>query len=82
MSPNSNPTIVMLQEDAGFISIHNVVPFHRPCPPLIAPSTAQTPVVPSQGRIRHKFHSSSKVYVRSLEILAAHKLSDSSVSFD
>ncbi|GFV98334.1 uncharacterized protein TNCV_622931 [Trichonephila clavipes] len=49
VSPNSNPTIVMLQAEAGFISKHNVVPFICPCPPFIAPLAAQTPVTSSQG---------------------------------
>ncbi|GFV24872.1 hypothetical protein TNCV_883401 [Trichonephila clavipes] len=32
VSPNSNPTIVMLQAEVGFVSKHNVVPFRCPCP--------------------------------------------------
>ncbi|GFS92873.1 hypothetical protein TNCV_1162511 [Trichonephila clavipes] len=47
VSPNSNPTIVMLLAEAGFVSKHNVVPFHYQCPSFIAPLTAQTPVVSS-----------------------------------
>ncbi|GFX62863.1 hypothetical protein TNCV_3351891 [Trichonephila clavipes] len=46
VSPNSNPTIMMLQE---LISKHNIVPFRCPCPPFIVPSAAQTPMVFSQG---------------------------------
>ncbi|GFV67494.1 hypothetical protein TNCV_4621751 [Trichonephila clavipes] len=30
--PNSNPTIVMLQAEARFVSKHNDVPFHCSCP--------------------------------------------------
>ncbi|GFT22359.1 hypothetical protein TNCV_3273441 [Trichonephila clavipes] len=37
MSPNSKPTIVMLQAKAGFVSKYNVFPFGCPCPPFIAP---------------------------------------------
>ncbi|GFS93999.1 hypothetical protein TNCV_4480491 [Trichonephila clavipes] len=48
VSPNSNPTIVMLQADAGFVSKHNVVPFRCLYPPFIAPLAAQTSVVSSQ----------------------------------
>ncbi|GFU64706.1 hypothetical protein TNCV_876291 [Trichonephila clavipes] len=31
VSPKSNPTIVMLQAEAEFISKHNAVPFSCPC---------------------------------------------------
>ncbi|GFU87199.1 hypothetical protein TNCV_1059111 [Trichonephila clavipes] len=48
-SPNSNPTIVMLQAESGFIGKLNVVPFRCPCPPFIVPLAVQTPVVSSQG---------------------------------
>ncbi|GFY04973.1 uncharacterized protein TNCV_561051 [Trichonephila clavipes] len=48
-SPNSNPTIVMLQAEVGFVSKHNIVPFRYPSSPFIAPLTAQTPMVSSQG---------------------------------
>ncbi|GFY30622.1 hypothetical protein TNCV_3117841 [Trichonephila clavipes] len=37
VSLNSNPTIVMLQAEAGFVSKHNVVPFRCPFPSFIAP---------------------------------------------
>ncbi|GFW06409.1 hypothetical protein TNCV_2187441 [Trichonephila clavipes] len=37
VSPNWNSTIVMLQERKGFVCKHNVVRFHCPCPPFIAP---------------------------------------------
>ncbi|GFS49697.1 hypothetical protein TNCV_4344111 [Trichonephila clavipes] len=30
--PNSNPTIVMLQVEVGFVSEHNVAPFCCQCP--------------------------------------------------
>ncbi|GFX03289.1 uncharacterized protein TNCV_3555171 [Trichonephila clavipes] len=49
VSPNSNPTIVMLQAKAGFVSKHSVVTFRYPCPPFIAPLAVQTPVLSSQG---------------------------------
>ncbi|GFT03063.1 hypothetical protein TNCV_1361411 [Trichonephila clavipes] len=49
MSPNSNPTIVMWPAETGFVSKLNVIPFPFPCPPLIAPLVARTPVVYSQG---------------------------------
>ncbi|GFX96538.1 hypothetical protein TNCV_1442121 [Trichonephila clavipes] len=35
VSPNSNPTIVMLQVETGFTSKHSVVPFRCPCLPFI-----------------------------------------------
>ncbi|GFU61416.1 hypothetical protein TNCV_492491 [Trichonephila clavipes] len=50
VSTNSNPTIVMLQSEAGFFSKHNVVPLRCQCPPFIAPLAVQTPVDFSQGR--------------------------------
>ncbi|GFW51487.1 hypothetical protein TNCV_4211651 [Trichonephila clavipes] len=37
VSPNSNPTIAMLQTETGFVSKHNIVPFRCPCPPFVAP---------------------------------------------
>ncbi|GFX97647.1 hypothetical protein TNCV_2842071 [Trichonephila clavipes] len=46
VSPNSNPTIVMLQTEAGFISKHNIIPFRCSCPPFITPLAA--PVDSSQ----------------------------------
>ncbi|GFS59291.1 transposable element Tcb2 transposase [Trichonephila clavipes] len=49
VSPNSNPTIVMLQAEAGSISKHNVVPFRCLFPSFIAPLVEQMPVVSSQG---------------------------------
>ncbi|GFT25801.1 uncharacterized protein TNCV_1517741 [Trichonephila clavipes] len=49
VSPNSNPIIVMLQSEAGFVSKHDVIPFRYPCPPFIASVATQTPVVFSQG---------------------------------
>ncbi|GFX70185.1 hypothetical protein TNCV_4616231 [Trichonephila clavipes] len=50
VSPNSNPTIVILQAEAGFVSSkHNVVPFSCPCPPFIASLAGKTLVVSSQG---------------------------------
>ncbi|GFW63714.1 hypothetical protein TNCV_4940061 [Trichonephila clavipes] len=48
-SPNLNPTIMMLQAKVGFISKHNVVQFHCPFLPFIAPLVTQTPLVSSQG---------------------------------
>ncbi|GFX22731.1 hypothetical protein TNCV_2994641 [Trichonephila clavipes] len=48
VSPNSNPTIVMLQAEARFVSKHSVVPFHCPYTPFIVPFTAQTPMVSRQ----------------------------------
>ncbi|GFX40285.1 hypothetical protein TNCV_4319181 [Trichonephila clavipes] len=50
VAPNSNPTILMLQTEAGFISQHNVVPLSSPCPPFIALLAAKTPVVSSQDK--------------------------------
>ncbi|GFX30576.1 transposable element Tc3 transposase [Trichonephila clavipes] len=47
VSPNSNPIIVMLQAEAGFVSKHNVVPFRSPYQPFIVPLSAQTLVVSS-----------------------------------
>ncbi|GFX35044.1 hypothetical protein TNCV_2329841 [Trichonephila clavipes] len=46
---NSNPTIMMLQAEVGFVSKHNVVSLHCPCPPFIPPLAEKTPVVSSQG---------------------------------
>ncbi|GFW32530.1 hypothetical protein TNCV_676881 [Trichonephila clavipes] len=48
VSLNSNPTIVKLQAEAGFISKHNVVPFRCPC--LRDPSLP--PVIPDSGATR------------------------------
>ncbi|GFW88677.1 hypothetical protein TNCV_2833381 [Trichonephila clavipes] len=48
VSPNSNPTIVMLQAEARFASKHSVAPFRYPCPPFIVPLAVKTPVVSSQ----------------------------------
>ncbi|GFY24080.1 hypothetical protein TNCV_1011331 [Trichonephila clavipes] len=48
MSLNSNPTIVMLQVEAGSISKHNVFPFRCQWTPFIVPMAKQTPVVSSQ----------------------------------
>ncbi|GFY20125.1 hypothetical protein TNCV_2148181 [Trichonephila clavipes] len=50
VSPNSNPTIVTLQAEEGFVSKHNVVPFRCPRPSFIAPLVVQTIVV-SQSRV-------------------------------
>ncbi|GFX01565.1 DDE_3 domain-containing protein [Trichonephila clavipes] len=55
--PNSNPTIVMLQVEAGFVSKHSVVPFCCPCPPFIAPLVAQTPKVSGQGLTSDSRHT-------------------------
>ncbi|GFV51444.1 hypothetical protein TNCV_843841 [Trichonephila clavipes] len=44
VSLNSNPTFVMLQAEAEFVSKHNRVPFCCQCPPFITLSVAQTPV--------------------------------------
>ncbi|GFT98539.1 hypothetical protein TNCV_1352271 [Trichonephila clavipes] len=49
VSSNSNPSIGMLQVEAGFASKHNIILFRCPCPPFIASLVAQTPVVSSQG---------------------------------
>ncbi|GFW68984.1 hypothetical protein TNCV_2918821 [Trichonephila clavipes] len=32
VSPNSNPTIMILQTEVGFVNKNNVVPFHGLCP--------------------------------------------------
>ncbi|GFU20063.1 hypothetical protein TNCV_1192051 [Trichonephila clavipes] len=50
MSPDWNPTIVMLQTEAWFVSKYNVIPFHRPCPSFLALLVAQTPLVSSHKR--------------------------------
>ncbi|GFW86149.1 hypothetical protein TNCV_1969571 [Trichonephila clavipes] len=44
-----NPTIVMLQAEAGFVSKHNAIPFRFSCPPLIELLVAQTLVVSTRG---------------------------------
>ncbi|GFV30344.1 uncharacterized protein TNCV_98191 [Trichonephila clavipes] len=49
VSPNSNPTIVMLQAETGLVSKHNVILSRCPCPPFIAPMVAQMPMVSCQG---------------------------------
>ncbi|GFW14058.1 hypothetical protein TNCV_3546471 [Trichonephila clavipes] len=49
VSPKSNPKIVMLQEEAGFIRKHNAIPFRCPSPPFITTLAVQTPVFMSQG---------------------------------
>ncbi|GFT74168.1 hypothetical protein TNCV_2717071 [Trichonephila clavipes] len=49
VSPNSNPTIVILQAELRFVSKHNVALFRCPCPPFIATLVEQTPVVSGQG---------------------------------
>ncbi|GFW13548.1 hypothetical protein TNCV_1210141 [Trichonephila clavipes] len=66
VSPNSNPTIVMLQAEAGFISKCNATPFCCPCLPFIAPLAAQTPVVSSQGKVGVAQWSRSRPQVRAL----------------
>ncbi|GFX46361.1 hypothetical protein TNCV_238231 [Trichonephila clavipes] len=48
VSGNSNPTILMLQAEAGFISKHNI-PFRCSCSSFITPLVVQTPVVSCQG---------------------------------
>ncbi|GFS66567.1 hypothetical protein TNCV_3857561 [Trichonephila clavipes] len=45
VSPNWNPTIVMLQAEVRFVNKHNAIPLYFQCTPL----TTQAPVVPSQG---------------------------------
>ncbi|GFS79575.1 hypothetical protein TNCV_2370681 [Trichonephila clavipes] len=45
--PDSNPIVVLLQVEAGFISKHYVDLFRCSCPPLIALLAAQMPVVSS-----------------------------------
>ncbi|GFX92301.1 hypothetical protein TNCV_1112281 [Trichonephila clavipes] len=52
VSSNLNPTIVMKQEEAGFVSKHNIVPFRHPCSSFITPLAAQTPVVSSRGQTK------------------------------
>ncbi|GFT74172.1 uncharacterized protein TNCV_5027041 [Trichonephila clavipes] len=49
VSPNSNPTIVILQAELILVSKHNVALFRCPCPPFIATLVEQTPVVSGQG---------------------------------
>ncbi|GFU58570.1 uncharacterized protein TNCV_630961 [Trichonephila clavipes] len=49
VSRNSNRTTVMLHSEAGFVGKHYVVPFHCPCPPLIAALAMQLPVVSCRG---------------------------------
>ncbi|GFX80137.1 hypothetical protein TNCV_2107831 [Trichonephila clavipes] len=50
VSLNSNPTIVGLQSEAGFVSNYSAIPFCCPCPPFISPLVVQTPVVPIKGK--------------------------------
>ncbi|GFV37756.1 hypothetical protein TNCV_3040141 [Trichonephila clavipes] len=45
VSPNLNPTIVMFEATARFVSKPNVVPFRCPFPPFIVPLVAQAPLV-------------------------------------
>ncbi|GFW41543.1 hypothetical protein TNCV_4034601 [Trichonephila clavipes] len=49
VSPDSNPTIVVLQTDAELVSKDNFIPFCRPHPSLIVPLAAETSVVLGQG---------------------------------
>ncbi|GFX96903.1 hypothetical protein TNCV_1996351 [Trichonephila clavipes] len=48
VSPNWNPTIMMLQAEARFVIKHNVVPFRCPWPPFITSLAAQNSMVFSQ----------------------------------
>ncbi|GFT34046.1 hypothetical protein TNCV_4384931 [Trichonephila clavipes] len=53
VSPNSNPTIVILQVEARFVRKHNVTPFRCPCPPLSTPlNGANAPVKGKRGNGR------------------------------
>ncbi|GFS64416.1 hypothetical protein TNCV_3955831 [Trichonephila clavipes] len=61
--PNSNLTIVMLQVEVGFISKHIVVPFRCRCSLFIAPLTAQTFVVSSQGYEIHHYHAHNPLVI-------------------
>ncbi|GFT77776.1 hypothetical protein TNCV_7951 [Trichonephila clavipes] len=45
VSSNSNSTIVMWENKAGFVSKHNAIPFCFACPPHIEPFPSQTPAV-------------------------------------
>ncbi|GFY29946.1 hypothetical protein TNCV_4072591 [Trichonephila clavipes] len=45
-----SPNGVCLQAEAECVIKHNVVPFRCPCPPFIAPLTAQTNVVSVKGK--------------------------------
>ncbi|GFW29464.1 hypothetical protein TNCV_744061 [Trichonephila clavipes] len=56
MAPNSNPTIVMLQAEAGFISKHNAIPSRCPCVPLIELLAAQMHVV-SRKKVKKQWMS-------------------------
>ncbi|GFW09044.1 endonuclease-reverse transcriptase [Trichonephila clavipes] len=50
---NSNPIIVLLQTEVGFVNKRSVVPFRCQCPPFISPLTAQMRMVSSQcNRLR------------------------------
>ncbi|GFU85612.1 uncharacterized protein TNCV_1719031 [Trichonephila clavipes] len=49
VSPDSSPTIVVLQTDAGLVSKDNFIPFCRPHPSFILPLAAETSVVLRQG---------------------------------
>ncbi|GFU97162.1 hypothetical protein TNCV_3180041 [Trichonephila clavipes] len=66
VSPNSNPTIVMLQAEAGSISKHNVVPFRCLFPSFIAPLVEQMPVVSSQGQIQKLCQKTARCLPRGL----------------
>ncbi|GFV04487.1 hypothetical protein TNCV_1314491 [Trichonephila clavipes] len=48
--PNVNPTIVILQAQAGFVSKYIAVLFRSPCPPFISPLAAQRPWFPVRGK--------------------------------
>ncbi|GFY11936.1 hypothetical protein TNCV_4974361 [Trichonephila clavipes] len=49
---NSNPTILMLQAETGFVCKHNVVLFRCPCLPLIAPLCGCANSCDFQSRVR------------------------------
>ncbi|GFU85635.1 hypothetical protein TNCV_1719261 [Trichonephila clavipes] len=45
VSPDSSPTIVVLQTDEGLVSKYNFIPFCHPHPSFILPLAAETSVV-------------------------------------
>ncbi|GFW68523.1 hypothetical protein TNCV_3300651 [Trichonephila clavipes] len=50
VSPNLNPTIMMLKAEAVSVSKYNVVPFRCPNPPFIAPSVEKCLCFPVKGK--------------------------------
>ncbi|GFT44113.1 hypothetical protein TNCV_2111371 [Trichonephila clavipes] len=74
VSPNSKPTIVVLQAEAVFVSKYSVVPIHCPRPPCIAPLVAQTPVVSSQRTVTAIYAVSEEAVYKNIHLELAYKL--------